>query len=87
MPQFPRTRRTDSKPGPSGNSQTISSRENSVEKYRTTKRSMIMGPNGKLISFVTFDRMTKEDSEGKDGIKDKEAGKDSPDPPKYKYIL
>lgn len=41
----------------------------------------------KLILFVTLDRMTKEEGEGKEEIKDKETRKDSPDAPKYKYIL
>lgn len=43
---------------------------------------MIMGSNGKLILFVTLDRMTKEEGEGKEEITDKETRKDSPDPPK-----
>lgn len=53
-----------------------------VERYKATEKAMMMGPDGKLIPFVTFGRMSK-DQEGKEEGKDKK----TPDPQKYKYIL
>jgi len=51
-----------------------------VEKYKSTERAMIMSPEGKLIPFRTLDRVTKDDG----GRKEE---KNIADPLKYKYIL
>lgn len=58
--------------------------EKEVEKYKSTEKAMIMGPEGKLIPFVTLNKMSKDDQEGKG---EEQVNKNNPDPPKYKYIL
>lgn len=53
------------RPGTSGSSQKMETEEKEVEKYKSTEKAMIMGPDGKIIPFVTLDRMSKDDQEGK----------------------
>jgi len=66
--------------GTSGIDKKMATEGKQVEKYKSTEKAMMMGPDGKLIPFVTLGRMSKE----KEG---KEESKKSPDPLKYKCIL
>jgi len=51
-----------------------------VEKYKSTERAMILSPERKLIPFRTLDRVLKDD-----GGRNEEGN--TSDPQKYKYIL
>jgi len=63
-------------PGTSGTIQT----KETVEKYKSTDKAIIMSPEGKLIPFRTLAKITNDDE-------DRKEDKNNPDLPKYKYIL
>jgi len=53
------------RPGTSGSSQRMETCEKEVKKYKSTVKAMIMGPESKLIPFVTLNKMSKDDQERK----------------------